>query len=125
MAGKTGTTNDNRDLWFVGYLTGGDLLTGIWLGNDDNYPTGGSSTTAAYTWKEFMEEVVPTLPVEKFPELPKLDGRKGIIKAQPVKPNSMYNVSAAEAGEATEAETASSSEADGYYDDSSYYEESN
>jgi penicillin-binding protein 1A len=123
VAGKTGTSEESRDLWFVGYIP--QLVTGVWLGNDDNYPTGGSSSTAAYTWKDFMEEVVPTLPVEKFPELPKLDGRKGSIKAQPARPNSMYNVSAAESGETTEAETASSNEEDSYYEDSTYYEETN
>jgi len=121
VAGKTGTSEESRDLWFVGYIP--QLVTGVWLGNDDNYPTGGSSSTAAYTWKDFMEEVVPTLPVEKFPELPKLDGRKGSIKAQPARPNSMYNVSAAESGETSEAESDYSSESDGYYEDSTYYGE--
>jgi penicillin-binding protein 1A len=56
-AGKTGTTNDNRDLWFIGYLTGGDLLTGIWLGNDDNAPTSGSSGQAAALWGNYMRQV--------------------------------------------------------------------
>lgn len=121
VAGKTGTSEESRDLWFVGYIP--QLVTGVWLGNDDNYPTGGSSSTAAYTWKDFMKEVVPTLPVEKFPELPKLDGRKGSIKAQPARPNRMYNVSVAEAEETTEAESDYSSESNGYAEDSTYYEE--
>lgn len=58
VAGKTGTTNDNRDLWFIGYLTGGDLLTGIWLGNDDNMPTQGSSGQAAALWGDYMRQIV-------------------------------------------------------------------
>jgi len=45
-AGKTGTTNNNVDLWFVGYIPGG-LVTGVWLGNDDSSPTAGSSALAA------------------------------------------------------------------------------
>lgn len=54
VAGKTGTTNDGRDLWFIGYVPSADLLTGIWLGNDDNSPTQGSSGLAAALWGEYM-----------------------------------------------------------------------
>ncbi|NHK29573.1 PBP1A family penicillin-binding protein [Parvularcula flava] len=53
-AGKTGTTNDWRDAWFVGYT--GQLVTGVWVGNDDNNPmqkvTGGG--VPASIWKNFM-----------------------------------------------------------------------
>ncbi|MEB3294050.1 MAG: penicillin-binding protein 1A [Synechococcales bacterium] len=89
VAGKTGTSEKARDLWFVGYIP--QLATGVWLGNDDSYPTGGSSGTAAYVWKEFMREVVKDMPKESFPDLPKMDGRKGSIKAKPVKPNAAYS----------------------------------
>lgn len=54
VAGKTGTTNDGRDLWFIGYVPAADVLTGIWLGNDDNSPTQGSSGLAAALWGEYM-----------------------------------------------------------------------
>ncbi|MBW4680368.1 MAG: transglycosylase domain-containing protein [Microcoleus vaginatus WJT46-NPBG5] len=53
-AGKTGTTNDNVDLWFVGYVPSRQLVTGIWLGNDDNTPTAGSSAQAAQLWGDYM-----------------------------------------------------------------------
>lgn len=56
--GKTGTTNDNRDLWFVGFIPNQDLVTGIWLGNDDNTPTDGSSGQAAELWGDYMADVV-------------------------------------------------------------------
>jgi len=56
--GKTGTTNDNRDLWFVGFVPGQELVTGIWLGNDDNTPTDGSSGQAAELWGDYMDDVV-------------------------------------------------------------------
>ncbi|MEM1241190.1 MAG: transglycosylase domain-containing protein [Cyanobacteria bacterium P01_H01_bin.26] len=56
-AGKTGTTNDNVDLWFVGFVPRADLVTGIWLGNDDNTPTNASSAQAAQLWGNYMEEV--------------------------------------------------------------------
>ena len=53
-AGKTGTTNDAVDLWFIGYIRSRHLLTGIWLGNDDNAPTRGSSGQAAALWGDYM-----------------------------------------------------------------------
>ena len=57
--GKTGTSQDFRDAWFIGYSQG--ITTGIWLGNDDNAPmdkvTGGS--LPARIWKEYMGEILP------------------------------------------------------------------
>ncbi|OLP16333.1 penicillin-binding protein [Leptolyngbya sp. 'hensonii'] len=53
-AGKTGTTNDNVDLWFVGYIPNLSLVTGVWLGNDNNSPTSGSSAQAAQLWGDYM-----------------------------------------------------------------------
>jgi penicillin-binding protein 1A len=86
VAGKTGTSENARDLWFIGYVP--QLVTGVWLGNDDNSPTWGSSGTAAYTWHEFMKEAAKGMPVQKFAEIPdNIEDRKGTIKAQPVKPN--------------------------------------
>ncbi|MEG4347938.1 penicillin-binding protein 1A [Microcoleus sp. A003_D6] len=85
VAGKTGTSENVRDLWFIGYIP--QVVTGVWLGNDDNYPTWGTSGTAAYNWRDFMNQAVKGMPVEKFPKLPKLEGRKGSIKAKPVQPN--------------------------------------
>ncbi|MEM7716434.1 MAG: PBP1A family penicillin-binding protein, partial [Cyanobacteria bacterium P01_A01_bin.68] len=83
-AGKTGTTDEARDLWFIGFIP--QLVTGVWLGNDNNKPTYGDSTTAAYTWRQFMKEATKGMAVEKFPKRPKLTGRKATIKAQPIKP---------------------------------------
>ena len=57
-AGKTGTTDNNVDLWFIGYVPKEDLVTGIWLGNDDNSPTRGSSWQAATLWGKYMKEFV-------------------------------------------------------------------
>jgi len=51
-AGKTGTTEEHRDLLFVGYTP--QLATGVWLGNDDNSPTRGTSSLAAALWGRFM-----------------------------------------------------------------------
>ncbi|MBT9311425.1 transglycosylase domain-containing protein [Leptothoe kymatousa] len=57
-AGKTGTTNDGIDLWFIGFVPSADLVTGVWLGNDDNAPTYGSSSQAAQLWSNYMGQVV-------------------------------------------------------------------
>jgi peptidoglycan glycosyltransferase len=56
--GKTGTTDKNVDLWFIGIIPGRRLATGIWLGNDDNSPTNGSSAQAAQLWGSYMGKVV-------------------------------------------------------------------
>ncbi|MEM9485853.1 MAG: transglycosylase domain-containing protein, partial [Cyanobacteria bacterium P01_F01_bin.116] len=58
-AGKTGTTNDGVDLWFIGFVPRADLVTGIWLGNDDNTPTNGSSSQAAQLWSNYMGQIIP------------------------------------------------------------------
>ncbi|MDX2231183.1 MAG: penicillin-binding protein 1A [Leptolyngbyaceae cyanobacterium bins.349] len=81
-AGKTGTSENSRDLWFVGYIP--QLATGVWFGNDNNDPTWSASTTAAEVWRSFMMAATKGMKVEKFPELPQLEGRKGTIKAKPV-----------------------------------------
>ncbi|MEH2010806.1 MAG: penicillin-binding protein 1A [Nostoc sp.] len=94
VAGKTGTSDEARDLWFIGYIP--QMVTGVWLGNDDNHPTDGSSSSAAYTWHEFMEKAAEGMPVEKFPKRPKLEGRKGTIKAQSIKPKQVLNHSISE-----------------------------
>jgi penicillin-binding protein 1A len=66
-AGKTGTTQDYRDAWFIGYTA--DLVAGVWLGNDDNSPankvTGGS--LPALTWRRFMLAATQGMPVRPLP----------------------------------------------------------
>ena len=54
MGGKTGTTNDNKDAWFIGFTP--DIVTGVFMGNDDNSSiglTGGSAP--ARIWKGMMQ----------------------------------------------------------------------
>jgi 1A family penicillin-binding protein len=58
VAGKTGTTNSGVDLWFIGYVPSRKIVTGIWLGNDDNTPTGDSSAQAATLWGEYMRQAM-------------------------------------------------------------------
>lgn len=52
--GKTGTTNDGRDLLFIGYEPSRHWVLGIWLGNDDNSPSASSSVLAASLWSRIM-----------------------------------------------------------------------
>ncbi len=63
-AGKTGTTQDYHDAWFVGFTS--DLVTGVWIGNDDNKPmvkaTGGG--LPAHIFKAFMEQAEDGKPVK-------------------------------------------------------------
>jgi membrane peptidoglycan carboxypeptidase len=55
--GKTGTTDKNVDLWFIGSIPSRQLVTGIWLGNDNNSPTSGSSGQAAQLWGDYMRQI--------------------------------------------------------------------
>ncbi|MFN3890096.1 MAG: transglycosylase domain-containing protein [Beijerinckiaceae bacterium] len=66
-AGKTGTSQDYRDGWFVGYTS--QLVAGVWLGNDDSSPTkrlsGGNLPAEA--WARFMREAVRGVPETPLP----------------------------------------------------------
>lgn len=84
VAGKTGTSEEYRDLWFMGYTP--QLVTGVWLGNDNNKPTWGTSETAAFNWHEFMSRATEGMPVKEFPAVPEFYDRKPSIKAKPVEP---------------------------------------
>ena len=66
-AGKTGTSQDFRDAWFIGYTA--NLVTGVWLGNDDNSPTrkatGGGLPVEV--WTRFMKAAHRGVPVAGLP----------------------------------------------------------
>ncbi len=57
-AGKTGTSQNHQDAWFIGFASDPHLVTGVWLGNDDNTPmnkvTGGNM--AAKLWQKVMQD---------------------------------------------------------------------
>jgi penicillin-binding protein 1A len=84
-AGKTGTTQDYRDAWFIGYTA--DLVAGVWLGNDDNTPmnnvTGGS--LPAQTWRRFMLAATQAMPVRPLPSVP--PAAVGVVAAAPSRPS--------------------------------------
>ncbi|MGE7414388.1 PBP1A family penicillin-binding protein [Methylobacterium tarhaniae] len=56
--GKTGTTQDSRDAWFIGFA--GDLVVGVWLGNDDNSPMAGvtGGDLPALIWHDFVAQAL-------------------------------------------------------------------
>ena len=57
--GKTGTSDDQRDSWFVGFA--GDILVLVWLGFDDNRPTPLTGRSGALeVWKNFIDDIQPT-----------------------------------------------------------------
>jgi penicillin-binding protein 1B len=60
-AGKTGTSNDSRDSWFAGYT--GDRLAVVWVGNDDNKPTGLYGATGAMRVWSALFSKMPTEPL--------------------------------------------------------------
>lgn len=73
VAGKTGTTDDYHDAWFMGYTP--DIVTGVWLGNDDNTKlpgiTGGG--LPAKVWADYMRIAITNFADSVF-DYPKLDG---------------------------------------------------
>ena len=71
VAGKTGTSEGARDLWFIGSIP--QLTTAVWFGYDDNRETKSNSGEAAWTWKQFMLQIEAELPVQAFPPKPELN----------------------------------------------------
>lgn len=71
MAGKTGTSDEHRDAWFIGFTP--DLVAGVWVGNDDNSPMGTTAfgtmaggTMPALIWKGFMQPYTTGTPAHDF-----------------------------------------------------------
>jgi len=65
VAVKTGTTNNNKDAWTIGYTP--SIAVGVWAGNNDNQPMKkGGSAVAGPIWNKFMAEALKTLPEENF-----------------------------------------------------------
>lgn len=66
VAGKTGTTNSNKDGWFLGFSSG--ITTGVWMGRDDARPVGGlqGGTAPARAFAAFMRVAVAKRKVEPF-----------------------------------------------------------
>jgi penicillin-binding protein 1A len=84
-AGKTGTSNDLFDAWFVGYTP--ELITGVWVGLDEVAPLGqgeGGARTASPIWLGFMQRTLEGKPVQVFQapegvEFAKIDADTGLL----------------------------------------------
>ena len=73
LAGKTGTTNDFTDAWFIGFSP--SITCGVWVGFDDHRTLGDKeegSHVALPIWMQFMSQALADRPVEKFPDSPLL-----------------------------------------------------
>lgn len=85
LAGKTGTTQDQRDLLFIGFSP--DLVCGVWVGYDDFRPLKkglSASNVAVPLWTDFMREALKGYPVKEFPiptkiEFAKVDAVTGYL----------------------------------------------
>lgn len=65
LAAKTGTTNNNKDAWIIGYSP--TIVAGVWAGNNDNKPMKkGGSALAGPIWNKFMQEALKVIPTEQF-----------------------------------------------------------
>ena len=68
VAGKTGTTNNYVDAWFIGFTPG--VVTGVWVGKDDDEPLGINETgsrAAIPIWLQYMQNVLTGEPIRNFP----------------------------------------------------------
>jgi penicillin-binding protein 1A len=73
VAGKTGTTNDFTDAWFIGYTP--SLVAGVWIGFDEKVTLGDKETggrDALPIWLDFMKDVYKDKPIEQFDNAPKV-----------------------------------------------------
>lgn len=72
-AGKTGTSQNYRDAWFVGYTA--DIICGVWVGNDAFKPMDGvtGGTMPALIWENFMTAAHEGMPLSPLPTLDELD----------------------------------------------------
>lgn len=82
VAVKTGTTNDNKDAWTIGYTP--SIVVGVWAGNNHNEPMKkGGSAVAGPMWNKFITEALKNLPSEKFEKptpLPDLFAVKPVLR---------------------------------------------
>jgi penicillin-binding protein 1A len=87
IAGKTGTTNECLDAWFMGFTP--DYTCGVWVGFDDESSLGAGETggkAAAPIWGYFIREVLAKVPIKDFPssqnvEFRRIDPRTGLVTA--------------------------------------------
>lgn len=80
IAAKTGTTNEFRDGWIIGYTP--SIAVGVWAGNNDNSPMRAGAdgvNVAAPIWRTFLDQTLGNSAVEKFPKYEKEDAGKDVL----------------------------------------------
>ena len=80
VAGKTGTTNNNKDAWMMGYNP--NIAVGVWSGNNDNTPMKKGSAISGRLWREFMDEALKKVAKDSFtpPEINESPELKPVIR---------------------------------------------
>lgn len=93
VALKTGTTNDYRDAWVVGYTP--SLVVGVWAGNNDNKPMqrrGTSILAAVPIWNVFMKEALDSRPKEFFAKPPLVSATKPMLDGNYFHNNEIHSI---------------------------------
>lgn len=79
VAAKTGTTNDYKDAWTMGYVP--SIAAGVWVGNTTpSTMKGGGNALAGLIWNQFMKEATKDTPAEVFPQPPINDATKPVLR---------------------------------------------
>jgi penicillin-binding protein 1A len=99
-AGKTGTTNDFTDAWYIGFTP--SLTAGVWVGNDDKRISLGKKETGARAalpiWLQFMKVAVQGTPVEDFANVERLEKVAATQQVEVDTPDTAPPADAAEQG---------------------------
>jgi penicillin-binding protein 1A len=99
-AGKTGTTNDFTDAWYIGFTP--QITAGVWVGNDDKRISLGKKETGARAalpiWLEFMQQATVGMPVEDFPNVVTLEQQASGRQIQVDTPDNAPTADPAEQG---------------------------
>lgn len=93
IALKTGTTNDYRDAWAMGYTP--SLAVGVWAGNNDYVPMrrrGGSILAAVPIWSSFLKEALKEMPAETFPRPDPVSPAKPILGGEYIIDNQVHSI---------------------------------
>ena len=93
VAAKTGTTQENRDGWLVGYTP--SIVVGIWTGNNDNTPMtkqGAGLSAAGPMWHEFMLRAMENFPVEEFIKPDPLFVNKPLLNGSYTGPEGIHSI---------------------------------
>lgn len=90
---KTGTTNDYRDAWTIGYTP--SLVVGVWAGNNNNKPMqkqAGSILAAIPIWHDFMSKVLENYPIEFFNKAEQINQTKPMLNGEYIFNNETHNI---------------------------------